>query len=52
MYGSELLIENRSDRAKSYFVRRREREPQPSKAFMPDRVVCRGILLEITSNSK
>ena len=28
MYGSELLIENRSDRAMSYFVRRREREPQ------------------------
>src|SRR6266480_304808 len=27
MYGSELLIENGSDRAKSYFVSRREREP-------------------------
>ena len=27
MYGSELLIENRSGRAKSYFVRRREIEP-------------------------
>ncbi len=27
MYGSELLIENRSGRAISYFVRRREREP-------------------------
>jgi hypothetical protein len=27
MYGSELLIENRSDRTMSYFVRRREREP-------------------------
>jgi len=27
MYGSELLIENGSDRAKSYFVRRREQEP-------------------------
>ncbi len=28
MYGSELLIENRSDRAKSYFIRRREHEPK------------------------
>ena len=28
MYGSELLIENGSDRAKRYFVSRREREPQ------------------------
>ena len=28
MYGSELLIENRSGRAMSYFVHRREREPQ------------------------
>jgi hypothetical protein len=27
MYGSELLIENGSDRATSYFVKRREREP-------------------------
>jgi hypothetical protein len=27
MYGSELLIENRFDHAISYFVRRREREP-------------------------
>ena len=27
MYGSELLIENRSGRAMSYFVRRREHEP-------------------------
>jgi hypothetical protein len=27
MYGSELLIENGSDRAKRYFVGRREREP-------------------------
>jgi hypothetical protein len=27
MYASELLIENGSDRAKSYFVSRREREP-------------------------
>jgi hypothetical protein len=27
MYGSELLIENRSDQAMSYFVRRREHEP-------------------------
>ena len=27
MYGSELLIENRSERAKSYFVRRREPHP-------------------------
>jgi hypothetical protein len=28
MYGSELLIENRSDRTKSYFIRRREHEPK------------------------
>jgi len=28
MYGSELLIENRSERAKSYFIRRREHEPK------------------------
>ena len=28
MYGSELLIENRSDRAKSYFIRRREHQPK------------------------
>jgi hypothetical protein len=28
MYGSELLIENRSERAKSYFIRRREHEPE------------------------
>jgi hypothetical protein len=27
MYGNELLIENQSDRAKSYFVRRREPHP-------------------------
>jgi hypothetical protein len=27
MYGNELLIENRSERAKNYFVRRREHEP-------------------------
>jgi len=27
MYGSELLIENRSERAKSYFIRRREPDP-------------------------
>ena len=27
MYGSEVLIENGSDRARSYFVNRREREP-------------------------
>jgi hypothetical protein len=28
MYGNELLIENRSDREKSYLIRRREREPK------------------------
>jgi hypothetical protein len=28
MYGSELLIENRADRGKSYLIRRREREPK------------------------
>jgi hypothetical protein len=28
MYGNELLIENRSDRQKSYLIRRREREPK------------------------
>src|SRR5213592_3202082 len=27
MYGSELLIENRSERMKSYLIRRRERHP-------------------------
>jgi len=28
MYGKELLIENRSDREKSYLIRRREHEPE------------------------
>jgi hypothetical protein len=28
MYRNELLIENRSDREKSYLIRRREREPK------------------------
>jgi hypothetical protein len=28
MYGNELLIENRSDREKSYLIRRREHEPK------------------------
>jgi len=28
MYGSELLIENRSERVKSYFIRRREHQPK------------------------
>jgi hypothetical protein len=28
MYGTELLIENCSDRAKSYFIRRREHQPK------------------------
>jgi hypothetical protein len=28
MYGNKILVENRSERAMNYFVRRREREPQ------------------------
>ena len=53
MYGSELLIENGSDRAKSYFVSAaRTGVPILSKAFIPNRAGYRGILLEITSGAK
>jgi hypothetical protein len=33
MYASELLIENRSERAKSYFIRRRESDPNSIESF-------------------
>ena len=33
MYGSELLVENRSDRAKNYLIRRREPDPNRIKSL-------------------